>query len=298
MVQLTRLEQAVMRRYGRRSPTGGRVREAIAVGFCIPVPLSPGAAADLLLDPDFEREALDADRVVKVGVDRSAAGVTRQRAYVEMLATRGVPAAGERDPRQVENRFYAFAIPYVWIARPEQQDAGIDLVPVYTNIRYLDDDWMFWERIFEDAVFAAVAHAFHHRFTIMNIASTYDIPNMQKCGTHPVLDIAYSTYRLRILHDSITFNRMDKIRLLGKWQAALDHMRVCNRSDVYRQGMVNCGECWKCVKTRLALMCLGLYTVRSILRGGNIMTGDRLDLPEHYDLMTGIAVWAAQEMAS
>jgi hypothetical protein len=141
---------------------------------------------------------------------------------------------------------------------PVAEDVGIELIPVYTNIRHLDDDWMFWEREFEDAVFAAVAHAFHHRLTVMNIASTYDIPNMQKCGTHPVLDIAYSTYGLRILHDTIMLNRMDKIRLIGQWPAALDHMRVCNRSDLYQQEMVNCGQCWKCVKTRLALMSLGL----------------------------------------
>ncbi len=141
---------------------------------------------------------------------------------------------------------------------PLAVDAGIDLVTVYTNIRYLDDDWVFWESKFHDAVYAAVAHAFHHRLTVMNIASSYDIPNMQRCGTHPVLDIAYSTYRLRILHDSITVSRLDKTRLIGQWQAALDHMRVCNRSDLYQKGMLNCGECWKCVKTRLALMCLGL----------------------------------------
>ncbi len=51
-----------------------------------------------------------------------------QDAYVEVIATRGVPHAGQRDPRRVENRFYAYAIPYVWIANPEQQAAGIRLV--------------------------------------------------------------------------------------------------------------------------------------------------------------------------
>ncbi|MCB1748694.1 MAG: aminotransferase class IV [Gammaproteobacteria bacterium] len=50
------------------------------------------------------------------------------QAYVEMIVTRGVPEAGERDPRRFRNRFYAFAIPYVWIARPEQQAEGIALV--------------------------------------------------------------------------------------------------------------------------------------------------------------------------
>jgi len=51
-----------------------------------------------------------------------------REAYVEMILTRGVPPQGSRDPRLCENRFYAFAIPYVWIAKPEQQDRGLDMV--------------------------------------------------------------------------------------------------------------------------------------------------------------------------
>jgi branched-subunit amino acid aminotransferase/4-amino-4-deoxychorismate lyase len=43
-------------------------------------------------------------------------------AYVEMIVTRGVPGPGERDPRKWTPRFYAYAIPYVWIVRPEQQE--------------------------------------------------------------------------------------------------------------------------------------------------------------------------------
>jgi branched-chain amino acid aminotransferase len=56
-------------------------------------------------------------------------------AYVEMIVTRGVAVAGERDPRRFVNRFYAFAIPYVWIARPEQQDAGIEMVIARETVR-------------------------------------------------------------------------------------------------------------------------------------------------------------------
>jgi branched-chain amino acid aminotransferase len=47
--------------------------------------------------------------------------------YVAMVCTRGVPPKGARDPRQSENRFYAYALPYVWIASREKQLAGIDL---------------------------------------------------------------------------------------------------------------------------------------------------------------------------
>lgn len=49
-------------------------------------------------------------------------------AYVEMICTRGLPAPGSRDPRSCTNRFYAFAVPFIWIADPEQQEQGLHLV--------------------------------------------------------------------------------------------------------------------------------------------------------------------------
>jgi branched-chain amino acid aminotransferase len=49
-------------------------------------------------------------------------------AYVEMICTRGVPAPGSRDPRRCVNRFYAFAVPFVWIADPEKQKEGLHLI--------------------------------------------------------------------------------------------------------------------------------------------------------------------------
>ena len=49
-------------------------------------------------------------------------------AYVEVLCTRGRPEPGSRDPRTCENQFMAFAIPFVWIADPDKQRRGIDLV--------------------------------------------------------------------------------------------------------------------------------------------------------------------------
>jgi branched-chain amino acid aminotransferase len=50
-----------------------------------------------------------------------------QDAYVAMVCTRGVPPPGSRDPRLATNRFYAYALPFVWIAPPEKQREGIDL---------------------------------------------------------------------------------------------------------------------------------------------------------------------------
>jgi branched-chain amino acid aminotransferase len=56
-----------------------------------------------------------------------------KEAYVEMIMTRGVPLGGSRDTRSFQNRFYAFAIPYVWIANPELQAQGIS-VAVATQV--------------------------------------------------------------------------------------------------------------------------------------------------------------------
>lgn len=49
-------------------------------------------------------------------------------AYVQMTCTRGVPPRGSRDPRLCENRFYAFAQPFVWIANEEQRRDGLKMV--------------------------------------------------------------------------------------------------------------------------------------------------------------------------
>ena len=43
-------------------------------------------------------------------------------AYVAMVCTRGVPPRGARDPRLAHNRFYAYALPYVWIAPPREAE--------------------------------------------------------------------------------------------------------------------------------------------------------------------------------
>ena len=49
-------------------------------------------------------------------------------AYVEMICTRGRPRPGSRDPRTCTNQFFAFAIPFVWIATFEKQKEGLHLI--------------------------------------------------------------------------------------------------------------------------------------------------------------------------
>jgi len=47
--------------------------------------------------------------------------------YVEMICTRGQTPWGSRDPRQAVNQFYAFAVPFVWLANENQRANGLNL---------------------------------------------------------------------------------------------------------------------------------------------------------------------------
>jgi branched-chain amino acid aminotransferase len=49
-------------------------------------------------------------------------------AYAEVICTRGIPRPGSRDPRDCENRFYAFVVPFIWIADPQKQERGLHAV--------------------------------------------------------------------------------------------------------------------------------------------------------------------------
>ena len=48
--------------------------------------------------------------------------------YVEMICTRGKPPWGSRDPRLAVNQFYAFAVPFVWLANAQQRENGLHVM--------------------------------------------------------------------------------------------------------------------------------------------------------------------------
>jgi branched-chain amino acid aminotransferase len=62
-----------------------------------------------------------------------------RNAYVDMIMSRGIDEDGSRDPRRFRNRFYAYAIPYVWILKPEDQEVGTHLVIAEKTIRVPPD---------------------------------------------------------------------------------------------------------------------------------------------------------------
>ena len=134
------------------------------------------------------------------------------------------------------------------------RDAGVTLIPVYTNVRHLYDDVHFWIYQFHGAALASVAHAFSHRLTSVSFASSFRISNLVEAANHPLIEPNYSSMELRIRHEGILYSRLDRVRLLSDWPAALDNLRVCTKN---LPGKLNCGECEKCLRTMLELLALG-----------------------------------------
>ena len=59
---------------------------------------------------------------------RTAALTGLDDLYVNVTASRGPLPPGERNPLNCRNRLYAYAIPFVWIAKPEDQETGTDMI--------------------------------------------------------------------------------------------------------------------------------------------------------------------------
>ncbi len=154
------------------------------------------------------------------------------------------------------------------------EDAGIKLIQVYTNayahFRDLDPDFSFWRYEYHGSFLAAIAHAFVPRLSVASIASTYDYANLEPWGSHPLLDPLYSTTSLQIRHENAALSRLEKTQLVGEWDVALKHLRVCNEKESYSQGNYNCGNCEKCVRTMTAFLALKLLDQISTFKNKDV----------------------------
>jgi hypothetical protein len=137
---------------------------------------------------------------------------------------------------------------------PVAVDAAIELVPVRTNLRILDEDAWLDEAL--AAGTASVAHAFSRRIDRVSIAASVQVDDLVPIGTHPEIDPLYSSAGLAIRHDGVEQRRIEKIARVAEWKAGLQALRVC-WAKIHPDGPLNCGRCHKCVLTMLELVAVG-----------------------------------------
>jgi hypothetical protein len=133
-------------------------------------------------------------------------------------------------------------------------DAGLDVIPMRSNLCRLNESMRFWMYQYHGAFLAGLAHFLGHEFRTAHIASSYPATHLVPWGSHPALDPLYSSQHVRLSHDGVELSRLQKVQQLRDWPAALDRMYVCT-SDT--SGGRNCGRCEKCVRTKLHLLVAG-----------------------------------------
>src|SRR3972149_6839418 len=136
------------------------------------------------------------------------------------------------------------------------RSAKLTLIPVYMNLRCLDDSDQLFAMESHGAVLAAIAHAFSRRITIALIASGSDILELIPWGSHPLLDPNYSSAEVCIRHAGAGLTRLEKVGLITDWDAALQTLRSCY-NPFRPDDVLNCGKCEKCIRTMTELLVFG-----------------------------------------
>lgn len=155
------------------------------------------------------------------------------------------------------------------------------LVPVYTTVRLLAPDYACWTNVGFGAATVAVAHALRRRFTTVVFASDGAGVDPAPAGSHPLLDQHFATAAVDVEHAQPATSRLDKLRLLASWPAALAIMQPCHRIGVLPPGRLNCGRCEKCVRTMLGLVAIGMLAVTPAFAGHDVTPDLVAAIPVH-----------------
>jgi hypothetical protein len=132
---------------------------------------------------------------------------------------------------------------------------GVPLITARTNLRELPHHW-------KDAFvtkLASVLHVFNETFEGAVLAADepyafYAFGNLAR-ASNPVSNPWLGTCSFPVLADGLELGRLEKVRLISEWEAAVNNIRVCWEGGVPGE---NCGTCEKCVRTQLELVALGI----------------------------------------
>jgi hypothetical protein len=138
---------------------------------------------------------------------------------------------------------------------PVVADLGLRLIQCRTNLRHLPSKPDFWENRHNGAALAAVGHSAVFGSAFLFIGASWPTTHQVPWGSHPAIDNLFSSQRITVIHDGSRFSRLQKVRDLARWPTGLAALRVCPASAGPR---ANCGECEKCLRTRLELLAAGI----------------------------------------
>lgn len=156
------------------------------------------------------------------------------------------------------------------ILRVAARDFGATAVEAASNVKSFTDEgakpgtrWVYEQH---GAAMAAVAYSLNPNFSSVKVASTNAGEFVHPMGTHPDLDHLWTSSVQTVEHDLSNTTRPEKVAAIMRFDVVRQNLRVCaqNKDDL------NCGQCEKCIRTKINLRLTG--------NDGNCATLDRLSI--------------------
>ena len=138
-------------------------------------------------------------------------------------------------------------------SRQTLDDIGVELVPIKTNFREISP--VNWEHSHAAALVAAFSNLKSVAGTNV-IGSSGDYRSFTiPWGSSPITDHLLSSEDFIVMHDGASHTRTEKVKEISDWKVGVGNLRVCWAGETKDE---NCGECEKCVRTKLNFLALGL----------------------------------------
>ena len=131
--------------------------------------------------------------------------------------------------------------------------ANVELFQLRTNVVGVFKSGRLFSYEYHSAIMLSLAHLLTRRASDVLLASSHYLDSFGPWGSHPLIDPCYGSSAVRIHHDGIRLKRLEKVRLIAEWPAALSMLNVCSNFKVPEAG-INCGRCEKCLRTMLQLL--------------------------------------------
>ncbi|MBN7797429.1 hypothetical protein [Parahaliea mediterranea] len=153
---------------------------------------------------------------------------------------------------------------------------GVQLVTISGNFRLFAENRGISHHFQHGLELGGIASALGFRRTL--IPSSFAADSLHPWGSHPLTDPLWGGGGREVIHHGCQALRVDKTRFLGQHQDLLDNLQVCwARTDS------NCGNCSKCLRTRLALGLLSLHSA-ALPDLTDYSEARRLKVPNHFAL--------------
>mgnify|MGYP001497540339 CR=1 FL=1 len=132
---------------------------------------------------------------------------------------------------------------------------GLPLIEVECNlVAYSTSFGISWDD-YHGSALATVALLLAPHFSKVFVPATTTYAVLYPLGSHPLLDPLWSTEQVQIVHDGADATRFEKVRAIAGEPAARHHLRVCFEN---RDGLYNCGQCEKCIRSGVAIRVAGV----------------------------------------